>query len=298
MEIPSLEALEANLRNCLLLKGDDLYFTMRDPEGATLRKSFLGVEVEGLAGENLSEDEVSSIDVQRFAITDRVRQLRSMLDDRRLSLCGVDIVEVEEVRNEALDFLEHFLSTLPNVALGGVDLTSSRNGEVRRLYELAYAWSNLIETIEDSFQGETESALAVTDLALMSTLDLRTLRNRCGPGKLIRTSVTRSSRNRNSASPALVRLNALDAVDWLLGRKGFRISNIGARWIVSKLVGATPTQATRGLLVAGIVNVGTLASLAPRIGCSPEQARTWFDRGDPLPSKVGKALKSHLCLEV
>lgn len=294
MDIPSLERTETNLRHCLLLKGDDLHFTLGEPDGEKSRSDFLGIPVEGLADENLSEADIASINLGRFAIAQRVRELRTMLEGRRLSLGFKHRPDTEDGRNEALDFLEHFLSTLPSVALGGVDMTYVRNGEVRRIYDLAYAWLNLIETVDAAFHGETESALTVNDLALLSGLDTRTLRNRCGPGKLIRTSATRASQARNSASPAFVHLHALDAVDWLRGRKDFTISKIEPAWMARRLADATPINSSRGLLVASIINLGALSGLAPALGFTPEQAREWFDRGEFLPPEIADALTQRL----
>lgn len=294
MDIPSLEDAEINLRHCLLLKADDLYFTLEEPHGETLRNDFLGICVEGLADENLSDDDITSIDLDRFAIAQRIRNLHAMLDGRRLSLNHEHRPDFEDGRNDALDFLEHFLSTLPDVALGGLDLTSARNGEVRQIYSLAYAWLNLIETIEAAFYGETESTLAVNDLALLSGLDTRTLRNRCGPGRLIRTSATRASKARNNASPAFVYLHTLDALDWLRGRKDFAISKIDPAWIARRLADAKPANASRGLLVASIINLGPLSDLAPSFGFTPEQAREWFDQGGTLPPDIANALAQRL----
>ena len=86
MEIPSFSEIEINMRHCLLLKADDLYFTLADPAGSRVRNEFLGIEVKGLADENLSEAEIASIDLARFAISDRVRLLFGMLERRQLSL--------------------------------------------------------------------------------------------------------------------------------------------------------------------------------------------------------------------
>lgn len=294
MKIPSLENVETNLRHCLLLKADDLYFTLAAPDGETLRNNFLGISVEGLADENLSEEDIASIDLDRFAIAQRVRGLHAMLEGRRLSVDREHRPDAEDARNDALNFLEHFLSTLPTVALGGLDLTSARNGEVRQIYDLAYAWLNLIETIDGAFYGETESPLAVNDLALLSGLDTRTLRNRCGPGKLIRTSAVRAPQARGSASPAFVSLNALDAVDWLRGRNDFAISKIDPAWIARRLADAGPANATRGLLVAGIINLASLSDLAPSLGFTAEQAREWFDQGQALPPDIANTLATRL----
>lgn len=294
MKLPTLEKVETNLRHCLLLKADDLYFTLAEPFGEPLRSEFLGISVDGLADENLSPEEIASIDLGRFAIAQRIGDLHAMLLDRRLSLRRQHDPDTELARSDALDFLEHFLSTLPSVALGGLDLTSARNGEVRQIYSLAYAWLNLLETIEAAFEGEADSNLAVSDLALLSGLDTRTLRNRCGPDKLIRTSASRVFQSRNGASPAYVSLHALDAVDWLRSRKDFIISAIDTAWITTRLRRATPPQATRGLLLAAIINLGPLSDFTLSLGFTPEQARLWFDEGGALDPSIISALSKRL----
>lgn len=293
MHLPLIEEVYSNLRKCLLLKADDLYFTMAGPDKDTLRNSFLGVDVEGLADENLTEAEVASIDLRRFEIANNVRQLHEMLIGHRLSLGSDHVPDVEDATH-TLEFLEHFLSTLPNVALGGYDHTSARNGEIRKIYDLTYAWLNLVETIIAAFDGKTESTLVVNDLALLSGLDTRTLRNRCGPGKLIRTTAKRASQDRSIASPAFVNLHALDAVDWLKSRKNFKISRIDPNWLAKRLSTAAPMEVTRGLLIAAIVNLGPLSRLAPMFGLAPEKARELFDRGDPLPSEIVQNLSEAL----
>lgn len=83
------------MRHCLLLKADDLYFTLDDPLGANMRHEFLGLEVEGLADENLSDEEIASIDLNRFAISERIRLLHAMLDERRLSLDAANLPNTE-----------------------------------------------------------------------------------------------------------------------------------------------------------------------------------------------------------
>ena len=294
MDLPDIKGMEDNLRVCLLLKADDLYFTMAEPHGAALRNDFLGIAVTGLADENLSDSEIASIDLNRFAIAERIRALHAMLADRKLSLDQTHLPDVTYARQDALDFVEHFISTLPNVALGGIDRTQSKNEEVHQLFTLAYAWLNLVETIEGAFNGETMSALSVTDLALLSGLDTRTLRNHCGPGKHIRTSATRSVQDRGGAAPAFVSLHALDTVDWLQNRKSFTISKIDPEWISKRVAESDPAKTTRGLLIAGIVNLGALPALTQSLGITPKQARDWFDDGTPLPEATATALLRHL----
>lgn len=294
MHLPEFADFEMNLRHCLLLKADDLYFTLAEPLGEALRDNFLGFSVQGLADENVSDDEIASINLGRFAITQKVSQLYAMLAERKLSLDKTHSPDAEDGRTHSLEFLEHFLSTLPNVSLGGLDRTAARNGETRQIYNFAYAWLNLIETIDSAFDGKIESALAVSDLALLSGLDTRTLRNRCGPGKIIRTSSSRSSQSRDIASPAFVTLHTLDSVDWLRSRKDFEISRVDTGWLKSRLADATPLAITRGIMIASVINLGSLSELGKIFEFTVEDAREWFDQGDILQLDLSRRLSEKL----
>jgi len=68
------------------------------------------------------------------------------------------------------------------------------------------------------------------------------------------------------------------------------ISRIDPAWITRRLAVATPANTSRGLLVAAIINLGALSGLAPSLSFTPEQAREWFDQGDPLPPEIANAL--------
>lgn len=99
---------------------------------------------------------------------------------------------------------------------------------------------------------------------------------------------------RASAPPALVRLHALDSINWLRSRKDFEISSIQPRWIARELANASPENATRGLLVASIVNLGALADFGPTVGIDPDEARQIFDEARPLPAETVASLKEQL----
>lgn len=297
MQLPTIKAVETNIRHCLLLKADDLYFTLAAPDGVTMRNEFLGVIVSGLADE-LSDHEIAAIDLGRFDVARRITALLVMLQSRSLSFEGAHVPDSEDGRNDGIQFLEHFLSTLPSVALGGVDMTGVRHGEVSQVYKLAYAWLNLIDTIANAFDDKDSSMLTVSDLALLSGLDVRTLRNRCGPEKQLRTSPTRSSLSRDSAAAAFVSINGLDAIDWLRARKDFKISVIDPQWIKRQVAGARDSvpHLTRGLIIAAVVNNGPLSSLAAGVGATVEDVRQWFDHGSALPPAVARKLSELLNL--
>jgi len=284
MDLPALTDTYMNLRHCLLLKADDLFFTLAEPHNNQMRDSFLGLCVEGLADENLSEDEIHSIDLGRFDIAQRVQLLHAMLENRQLSLHKPNTPSTEDARNDALYFVEHFLSTLPTVALGGLDLTGVRNLEVRRVWELASAWLSLVEIIECAFNDDSSSLLTVSDLALVSGIDVRTLRNLCGPSKTIRTHSTGEAKRTAADATVFVYLNGTDALDWLRSRKDFKIEPIDTMWITRRLATADKRSASRGLLISAIVNLGSLERIAPAIDITVEKARTCADGSEELPA--------------
>lgn len=284
MDLPARIDTDLNLRRCLLLKADDLFFTLAEPHNSQMRDSFLGLCVEGLADENLSEDEIRSIDLGRFDIAQRVQLLHAMLANRQLSLHKPNTPSTEDARNDALYFVEHFLSTLPTVALGGLDLTGVRNLEVRRVWELASAWLSLVEIIECAFYDDSSSLLTVSDLALVSGIDVRTLRNLCGPSKTIRTHSTGEAKRTATDVTVFVYLNGTDALDWLRSRKDFQIAPIDTVWITRKLATADKRSASRGLLISAIVNLGPLERIAPAIDITVEKARACADGSEELPA--------------
>lgn len=136
--------------------------------------------------------------------------------------------------------------------------------------------------------------MSVGDLALLSGLDIRTVRNRCGPGKQVRTSSDRVAKERGKAAPAFVSLNALDALEWLVGRKDFTVARIDPAWLTRELANLDVCAATRGLLIASIVNLGPLSTLGIELDFTFEDARNWFDQGSALPTKVITSLTTRL----
>lgn len=297
MQVPSLTDTDYNLRQCLLLKADDLFFTLSDPLGGEMRERFLGIPVEGLADENLSEDDIGSIDLNRFDIAQRVRALHAMLQRRQLSLDETHIPHTEKAYNEALHFLEYFLSSLPNVALGGNDLTAAGYAEVRKISDLSLAWLSLIEFIECAFSSDDGAMLTVNDVATLSGIDVRTLRNLCGPEKTIRTSAVEEPKRKSQDATVFVHLNAFDVLNWLRSRRDFSIAAIDAEWIKSKLTISSRAEASRGLLISAIVNFGPLEEIARIIGTTPLAARACVDGPLELPAEVFAKLVHYLTVD-
>lgn len=302
MNIPDLNATVANMKNCLLLKADDLYFTIGGAEGERFRNEFMGIEIEGLADENVGDEDRARIDLTRFGIWRRVVDLHEMLTRRALSVGNPNIPDSEDARHDALEFLEHFLSTLPNVAMGGWDMTGEARGQVRDVYILSHAWLDLVDAIGGAFNGDDDCQLTISDLSHLTGLDRRTVHNRCGRNKEIRTSVERFAlKGRQAVEPAFVRVHPFDAIAWLCGRPSFTIQSIDRDWMLKRFAdidewdsaNAAATQ-TRAALIAALVNGSKLTDLASRLGVTPDDCRGWYDLGTKLSATARAELSAIL----
>lgn len=291
MKLPALTDVEDNLKNCLLLKADDLYFTLDEDQGSRLRNEFIGIAIEGLADENVSPEDFSRIDLDRFAIYRRVKFLYDIVAGRCLSDGNPNTPDSEYARQDGLEFVEYFLSTLPSVAMGGCDQTHEAHGAVKDVYAHSYAWLNLVDAISGAFEGETTCELTISDLALLSGLDRRSVHNKCGPAKEIRTTVGRyAKKERKAVDSAFVTVHPFDAIAWLCSRSGFSIKPIDLAWVTMRLTVHTgqpnthnSAGRTRGLLVAALVNGTRLNDLLDRLGITIEQCRDWYDLGAEIP---------------
>lgn len=298
MKLPKLVAVQANLKDCLLLKADDLFFTLGAPDGFRLRNEFIGIDINGLADEHVSPEDLERVDLSRFEIYRRVRLLHEMLEGRCLSVGDKNIPDAEVARQDGLEFLEYFLSTLPTVAMGGYDMTSAARREVRDVYAHAYAWLNLIDAICNAFYGDTSCELTVADLSLLSGLDRRTVQNCCGPANEIRTTVGRQAKKeRKSVDPAFVTVDPFDAIAWLCSRPKFSIQPIDLKWIERRFFAnnreAGPQSVavqTRGTLIAALVNGTKLRDLVATLKVGPHQCREWYDHGLVIPAEPHASL--------
>lgn len=279
-----LHRLEDQLRTALTLKADDLLFTVGGEEGSRLQSAFLGAECHGQLATDvfLTPEEIGQIDLSRFQITSQVRRLHRMLESRSLSLSpDQHLPDANLIRQDALEFLEHFLSTLPHVALGGWDATSVRNGELRRFYEDCAAWADLIEGISDAFADEADlHTLRVADLARLSGLELRTIRNKVGPSKPIRTTPERAHKSSVFSGDSFVGVNILDALNWLVERRNFAISTLDPAWVERQLACASELVTVgRSAVMLGLINVGTIQVMATSLGWTDEKLKLWAEDG-------------------
>lgn len=278
MNIPPMNELIRDLRIAMLLKADDIYFTVGGDRGMAMRAEFLGADpFEGLAKDIiLDEDALNEIDITDLAITEHLQFVVSMLSGRWIGpRGGPNIPDTSVQRSYEQDFLDYFVSSLPQIALGTWDHTNLRNGSLGKLQSLGSAWLELIEAINVSASGEFFS-LTVTDVALIAGVDVRTLRNHVGPSRLLRTEPQEA--NRSSSAPlkyrAFVGVNLIDALGWLRERKTFQIECLSTSWIAESIQSLPGDfERSRFALAASLINFGRLDDIAADTGLATEALR-------------------------
>ncbi len=239
MEIPSLYELKTAFRNALVVNAETLYLLSgMEGLGRELATLYLGRPVDDLpSDEYLANSSLQAIDIDRHAIWQKIAGLHHMLDERRMAMRS-GTIDAEFIQQEMLHFLELFLASIPNVALGAWDGTGVRAGCLASLFELASAWLRLAEDIDDALAGASGFInLRPADLALLGGMNERSMRNLIGPNNRIRTlqgskgSAARKSKS-SVQSRAFVAVNLVDALDWLGSRKGFAIEPLTPKFIV------------------------------------------------------------------
>jgi hypothetical protein len=290
------QRIDRDLRVALTLKADDLWFTVGGERGRQLQAEFLGVApLDGLAGETFDEAGLRQIDLSRFEIARHVADLAEAVGKRSWGPdAGVPDTEDQRIYN--LEFVEHFLSTLPTVALGGLDSTSVGSGILRDLYLTSYAWFGLVDAVADAFRDENDHySIELSDLARLSGRDLRTIRNQAGPAKPLRTTAQRRLRREAAINdPAFVRVNTFDAVDWLR-RRGFEFQPLSLDWARSRIGEAQdPGTRTRSLLMLALVNGGPRTWISSTLTCSEDRVRSLEEAVEQLTATDEQRLQSAL----
>jgi len=294
------EQIDHDLRVALTLKADDLWFTVGGKLGRQLQADFLGTgAIDGLAGEAFDEAGLRDIDLTRFEIAAQFSELaRTVATRERGPKAGVP--DTEEQRHYNLDFVEHFLSTLPSVALGGEDATSVRFGILKDIYLTSLAWFDLVDAIANVFWDEPEPdlfLLELSELARLSGRDLRTIRNQAGPTKPLRTTAERQLRkDRSIKDAAFVTVHTFDAVDWLR-RRSFDFQPISPEWAHKQIAAASkPATRARSLLMLALVNSGARPLISSTLACSDERLRNLEDGLEQLTPAEEQCLQAMLGL--
>jgi hypothetical protein len=266
MQIPTLEELKADLQNALVINSEGLFLLAGGKLGGGLAANYLGVDdIQDLPSDLFTaESHFQMIDVSRHYIWTCIEKLHHTLDARIFAETP-GAIEIEELEQEYLVFLELFLSSIPNVALGGWDGTSVRSGHLMTLFKLSSAWFRLGSDIHSALKGDWEEReLQVSDLAILGGISERSIRNQIGKNKPIRSDDIEGKITRKPLEGrAFVAPNLFDALDWLQKRESFNINQLSHAFIMSRVESAPKkSDKARSLLIAWMVNNGTIKGLA------------------------------------
>nr|WP_166179174.1 hypothetical protein [Altererythrobacter segetis] len=290
MQIPDRQSLEANLREAVVLKAEELLLTGGGTVGRALAELLSGVE----SGGGLPTDEfgdaeaLATIDPSRLEISSKIWKLCELLEARSLSGRPADgRVDSDAIEQDYLDFIELFLASLPDIALGGEDWTSCRNGAVRQLLLVGKAWHHLQSAIDEGTSGDfSTEQLTAFDVSLLAGIGERTTRNLVGPNKQLR-SIEHKKQRKSSIDPrGFVAVNRIDALSWLRDRTDFRIASVRPGLFAERL-GRIPDDIDRdrGAYLAALAIGKRTSELADEVGLPASDLRA-LASGHPSRSSV------------
>lgn len=295
MQKHDITDLEDALRRALALKAEDLLHTLGGDEGEQIYEAFLGIAYnrELLTSCLMKQPELETIDLERFKITKQVRALHTMLETLSLGLNPwQQAPDAETIQHEAVYPLKGFLSALPSVAAGIWDTSPVRDGPLRSFFDDCVAWAHLVEAIEQTFDDDGNLyIIRVADLARLSGVELRTMRNRVGPLKPIRTTPQRSLKCQELSGSSFVGVNTLDALIWLSGRQQLVTSTMDPSWVETVLEGASdPRTIGRAPIVLALINEDSFPEIARRLGWPERKLKRWADEGPTDNAEDAKTL--------
>jgi hypothetical protein len=150
----------------------------------------------------------------------------------------------------------------------------------------------LVEGIERAFYDNGDLyVIRVADLARLSAVELRTMRNRVGPLRPIRTTPERSHKLQALGGTSFVGVNTLDALAWLSARQEVVTSPLDPSWVEDRLGEAKqPSTVGRAPIVLALINEDPLPKIARCLGWAEQKLRKWADEGPTNDSEDAKAL--------
>lgn len=293
MRLPSIDLLMANIREALVVKAEELSLMAGGARGEQLIELVTGVPGVSQLPTDWFADQTAleQIDPHRHEITRRVLELRTLLLARS---CGGKpddgALDSDLMDQEYVQHIELFLSSLPEMMLGGQDWSGCRNGAVHDLLITGRAWQRLLASIDEGTKGEFGiEYLTATDLALVAGIDVRTMRNQVGPSRALRTIAQYREKRTSVQDRGFAAINRFDAVPWLFGRKDFRIASLKPGLFANRLSDIDDDLARgRSALLAAFVLGMRPDGLAKAMNAGPDAITALGDgvaEGD-LPTRL------------
>lgn len=271
--------IESSLQLGLVLLADFCELILGEERGKLAAKEIIGFD----AGEGVFRDDLAAnnrVFLKRVKI-DGTQIEHSARRCFRLVAEGTALhkIDVNEIKGDATEWLEYFLSSVPGVAMGGQDLTSeihASDSPLPSLLTAAEATLELAAFVQNLPRAEDESELvqagfSIKSLAALSQLDIRSVRNEAGPGgkKPIKTTGTGSA----------VTCDPLNALEWLAGRRGFNPGYVDPDWMNEQFHLVRSRAVAHAIPgVVGWVNKMPTSEIAGKAALSEEEVRDWIYR--------------------
>jgi hypothetical protein len=192
----------------------------------------------------------------------------------------IEMIQIDEVRVEGVEWLSYFLSVLPREAMGGWDYTGIATNPDAPLVSLlrhAEARLQLAEFVQGLFTEKgTGIGFTPGEIAVLAGTDVRTVRNVMGPkgDKPIRSHGLGKER---SGKNDLVHGDPLDALEWLAGRRAFHPGRLSTNWVNEKLSEVRSAQAAAA--IPGVIiwlNRSTTKDFAKSLNWPLDRLRKWL----------------------
>lgn len=282
MRIPDLTDLERNLRETLVVRAEVLMLGMGGELGAQLASLVTGglVDEHTIPTDTFDGTNLDDIPVAHLAIHHCLIGLRALLEAKSLGRDPTSTtLDSDYIRQEYLDLLELYLSSLPDMTFGGFDWGGCRNGAMRALLLAGQAWHRLLCMIDEGTYGDFDLELiTATDLAMLADLEVRSVRNLVGPQKRLRSKEHHVERKTQVSERGFATINRFDALDWLVSRKDFKFSDLKPSLLAARLDGvANPVARGRAAILCALVRGLPFSTLAARLNLEEKTLRDLAD---------------------
>lgn len=224
MVLPDDIALAQNLRATLVAKAEDLALAVGGERGRRLACDLLGAANLPDLPSDVGDETFAAIAIEDLQMWRIVQTLRDYLLTGAMGWgLKPGSLDPDFIAQETLQLLEPYLQAIAQSAAGGYDWTYSRAGALAELLKAGQAWYALLETVDDAVRGDAQGIgrLTADDLALLSGLNIRSVRNLIGPDRSLRSIAATRGPREGSDRRSFVVVEPLDALDWLSGRADF-----------------------------------------------------------------------------
>ncbi len=288
--LPAWSEVTYDLRTSLALIGDLILISKGGSKGNKIAGEFLDTESTDLYSIRIENDASfrESIDLEEFEIYHTIKEVYKFCSSSNFLDWTFDS-EGPYGDFTALEIpFNFFLNGIPNENTDAEKVYPSES--LKRLFDYYVDKFNFYEAFQnpDMFYQYTFSIPTIANLAGMAETSVR---NMAGPSddKPLRTQIVHNPRkisDRHDTRKTTMFVKALDALEWLVGRRGFDKSKMPANEIArllkvstdpASLLKLTREQINSMIAMLAWKNIGQSAKVDKDLGWSEGKFRAWVD---------------------